>query len=372
VLWQAECALNAAWANVRLGRFAAAFPEAEEGLRLFQQQGGLQGAASCMLVTGIAKGEEGKNDEAVQLCHEAEALFLKIGDQFGRARAINACGTSYRRSGDSARAIEAYGTSMAVARDNGDSQGVSRALCNIGYIYLYEKKFEQAIDYARRALAMERKHGNLAAELSNCCNLIQALVGAGRPQEAIDFMADYDIERLSKSGLFSFLELTESLSLAYMKVGRFADADVLLSLGIDRARRDGNLRQLGSLLCTFARLHWTAPVKDGATREARFAAARFAIEEALNLEHSRDWDFVQAAHEELCALCREEGSWKEAFEHLDEAHKIALRLGAASADERLARQRSEQEAADQRRRADVRSARATAIEPSLPGAARPD
>ena len=73
-LWKAECALNAAWANVRLGRFVAAYPEAEEGLRLFREQGNLQGTASCLLVHGIAKGEEGRNDEAVKLCLEAEAL----------------------------------------------------------------------------------------------------------------------------------------------------------------------------------------------------------------------------------------------------------------------------------------------------------
>lgn len=139
----------------------------------------------------------------------------------------------------------------------------------------------------------------------------------------------------------------------------------MLNMGIERARRDGNLRELGTLLCTFARLHWTAPVKDGATREARFAAARCALEEALHLEHSRDWDFVQAAHEELCALLREEGGWKEALEHLEEAHRIALRLGAASADERLALQRSESETADQRARADAEAARSAAGKPRL-------
>jgi tetratricopeptide (TPR) repeat protein len=156
-LLRAECALNAAWANVRLGRFSAAYPEAEEGLRLFRKQGKSRGAAGCLLVIGIAKGEDGKNDEAVRFCQEAEALFVEVGDPFGRARALNASGTSHRRLGDSARAIEAYGASMAVARDNGDSQGVSRALCNIGYVHLYDKKFEQAIDHARRALAMERE-----------------------------------------------------------------------------------------------------------------------------------------------------------------------------------------------------------------------
>lgn len=352
-LLRAECALNAAWANVRLGRFSAAYPEAEEGLRLFRKQGKSRGAAGCLLVIGIAKGEDGKNDEAVRFCQEAEALFVEVGDPFGRARALNASGTSHRRLGDSARAIEAYGASMAVARDNGDSQGVSRALCNIGYVHLYDKKFEQAIDHARRALAMEREHGNLAAELSNCCNLIQALVGAGRPQEAIDFMAGYDLGMLSTSGLFSFLELSESLSMAYIRVGRYADADVLINLGIERARRDGNLRELGSLLCTFARLHWTAPVKDGAAREARYAAARFALEEALTLGKSRDLDYVQAAHEELCALCRAEGSWDEAFVHIEEAHRIAFKLSSASAEERLARQRSEQEAANQKARAEA-------------------
>jgi two-component system, cell cycle sensor histidine kinase and response regulator CckA len=353
MLAHAECALNAAWANVRLGRFVAACPEAEEGLRLFRQLGKLQGVADCQLVLGVAKGENGDNDSALKLCLEAEALFLKIGDQVGRARAINATGTSYRRLGDSGRAIEAYGTSMAVSRDNQDSQGEARALCNIGYVYLYERKYEQALEYAKRALAMERTLGNLAGELSNCCNLIQALVAAGRPQEAIDFMAGYDLELLSKSGLFSFLELSQSLSTAYIETGRVADADVLLKMGIERARRDGNLRELGSLLCTFARLHRTAPVKAGSTRALELAAARSALEEALTHGHSRDWDVVQGIQEEFCALCREEGSWDEAFEHLEAAHRIAFKLSSASADERLARQRSEQEAADQRVRAEA-------------------
>ena len=353
MLGLAECALNAAWANVRLGRFGAACPEAEEGLRLFRKLDKLHGAAGCLLVLGIAKGESGENDTALKLCLEAEALFLKIGDQAGRARAINASGTSYRRMGDPGRAIEAYGTSMAVSRDNKDSQGEARALCNIGYVYLYERKYEQATEYAKRALAMERSLGNLAGELSNCCNLIQALVAVGRPQEAIDFMASYDLERLSRSGLFSFLELSQSLSTAYIETGRTADADVLLKMGIERARRDGNLRELGPLLCTFARLHRTAPLKAGSTRAGELAAARSALEEALTHGHSRDWDVVQGIQEEFCALCREEGNWNEAFEHLEVAHQIAFKLSSASADERLARQRSEQEAADQRVRAEA-------------------
>jgi signal transduction histidine kinase/ActR/RegA family two-component response regulator len=353
VQWQAECALNAAWANVRLGRFVTACPEAEEGLRLFQTLGKPQGTAGCQLVLGIAKGENGDNDKALKLCLEAEALFLTIGDQAGRARAINASGTSYRRMGDPGRAIEAYGKSMAVSRDNKDKQGEARALCNIGYVYLYEKKYGEAIEYAKRALAMERSLGNLAGELSNCCNLIQALVAAGRPQEAMDFMAGYDLERLSKSGLFSFLELCQSLSTAYIETGRTADADALLKMGIERARRDENLRELGSLLCTFARMHRTSPVKAGSTRARELAAARSALEEALTHGQSRDWDVVQGIQEEFCALCREEGKWNEAFEHLEAAHRIAFKLSSASADERLARQRSEQEAADQRLRAET-------------------
>ena len=102
---------------------------------------------------------------------------------------------------------------------------------------------------------MERIHGNMAGR---ALKLLQpgpgGTVGAGRPQEAIDFMASYDLDALSKGGLFSFLERGESVSMAYMTVGRAEDAGRLLNLGIERARRrDGNLRELGLLLCTFAR-----------------------------------------------------------------------------------------------------------------------
>ena len=363
-LWRSECALNAAWANFRLGHFEAAYREAEDGKRLFSEIDNTQGVAGCVLVMGIALGHEGRNDEALNLFLVAKALFEKIGDKAGLARAINASGTSHRRLGESARAIEAYVTSMALAESIGDSWGVARALANIGYVYLHERKFEQAIDYAGRAIKLERKHGNLSGEISNCCNMILALVWAGRPQEAVDTMAGYDLGELSRRGLFSFLELCQSLSTAYMAVGRTADAEAMLRMGIERARRDKNHRELGTLLCTLAKLHRTAPVKDRAERETRLTDARLELEEALALGRSRDLDFVQGTHEEFCALCRDEGRWDEAFGHLEEANRIALKLSAASADERLARLKSEQEAADQRARADT-EARQRAIERKL-------
>jgi signal transduction histidine kinase/CheY-like chemotaxis protein len=352
-LWQAECAQNAAWANFRLGRFGAAFSEAEDGRRLFSEIDHAQGVAGCILVMGLARSQDGRNDEALKHLLLAEALFEKIGDRVGLARAINASGTSHRRLGDSARAIEAYGKSMVLSESNGDSRGVARALTNIGYVYLQERKFEQAMEHARRAIEMERRHGNLSGEIGNCCNLILALVGTGRAQEALDFMAAYDLEELSKSGLITFLELCQSLATAYMEVGRTAEAEALLRLGIERARRDSNHRELGTLLCTLARLHRTAPAKDRAEREMRFIDARFELEEALAHGQSRDLDFVQGAHEEFCALCRDEGKWDEAFGHLEAAHRIALTLSSASADERLARLRSEQEAAGLKARADA-------------------
>jgi signal transduction histidine kinase len=352
-LWSAECALNAAWANLRLGQFGKSAQEADDGLRLFRKLGNTQGTAGCLLIMGVAMGEDGRNEEALKLYQEAQTLFLAIGDKIGLARAINASGTSYRRLGDAARAIEAYGNSVGVARDNGDSQGVARALCNIGYVYLYERKYEDAIRYAKQALAMERDHSNLAAELSNCCNLVQALVSAGRPQEAIDFMADYDLEELARSGLYSFLQLSHSLSEAYLETGRTAEAGVLLTLGIERTRRDGNHRELGSFLCAYARMQRISPESGGAARGERLASARAALEEALARGYAGDPDIVRGIREEFCALCRDEGSWNEAFEHLEEAHRIEIKLSAASADERLARQRSERDAADQRARADA-------------------
>ena len=352
-LWRSECALNAAWANFRLGHFEAAYREAEDGRRLFTEIDNTQGVAGCTLVMGLAKGNEGKNDEALKLFLVAKALFEKIGDKAGLARAINASGTFHRRMGDSARAIEAYVTSMALAESIGDSWGVARALTNIGYVYLHERKFEQAIDYARRAIELERRHGNLSGEIGNCCNLILALVAAGRPQEAVDTMAGYDLGELSKSGLFSFLELCQSLSMAYMEVGRTADAEAMLKMGIERARRDKNHRELGTLLCTLAKLHRTAPARDRAERAMRLMDARLELEEALVLGRSRDLDFVQGTQEEFSALCRDEGRWDEAFEHLEEAHRIALKLSAATADERLARLKSEQEAAELRARAET-------------------
>jgi signal transduction histidine kinase/ActR/RegA family two-component response regulator len=335
----------------------AAGPEAQEGLALFRKAGSFGGQAGCLLVIGLTLAEEGRFDDALECYSESQRLFSEVGDQQGRARAINASGTTFRRMGDAARAIEAYGASMAIAQSNGDSAGEARALTNIGYVYLYEKKYERAIEFARRALAIDRRNENLPGELSNCCNLIQALVASGRPQEAVDFIAGYDLVKLSGSGLFTFLELSESVSKALMLVGRFADAEGLLSMGIERARRDVNARELGSLLCTYAQLCRTVPSPGAEARQARLDAARSALNEALASASARDLDYLQGIHEEFSALCREEGRWDEAFAHVEEAHRISTRLSSASAEERLARQRSEQEAATQKARADAEARR---------------
>lgn len=352
-LWSAQCALNAAWGIFRLGRFEAACSEAEAGRRLFGQLDNTRGVASCLMLMGYAKCQDGKNEEGLRDSLEASALFEKVGDQAGLARAVNASGTAYRRMGDSVRAIEAYGKSLVMCEGIGDSHGVARALTNIGYVYLYERNNEQAIDYARRALELERKHKNLAGEIGNYCNLILALVGAGRSQEAVDHMAGYDIVALSQSGLFTFIELCQSLATAYIEVGRANDAEALLKMGMERARRDKNLHALSTLLCTLAQLYRRSAPAEGPGRAENLAAARSALEEALTLGRSMDLDLLQGTQEEFCALCRDEGRWDEAFVHLNEAHPIALKLSLASADQRLALLRSEQEAANQRARADA-------------------
>jgi signal transduction histidine kinase/CheY-like chemotaxis protein len=352
-LWSAESSLHASWALIRLGRIAEVYPEAEAGLGAYRSLGDLKGAAHCLVAIGVARGEDGLNDEAVRACSEAAEIFAGIGDKAGQARAINASGIAYRRMGESAKAIEAYGASLALARGAGDRMGVGRALSNIGYIYMYEKNYVRAIEYTREALAVAREDGNLSSELSSCCNLVMSMVADGRAQEAVDFMSGYDMGKLSTSGLFQFLELTDGLSKAYVKVGRFADAESLLELGLGRARRDSNLRELSSLLCSYAALNRAHPEAGGPARAARLAAARKALDEALAIARTRDDDFAQGIHEEYCALCRDEGRWDEAFAHIDEAHRIAIRLSSASAEQHLARQRSEQEAESQKARADT-------------------
>ena len=62
--------------NIRLGRFVAAFPEVPRRDCAFTGcRANCRVVAGCLLVMGIAKGEDGRNDEAVKLCLEAEALF---------------------------------------------------------------------------------------------------------------------------------------------------------------------------------------------------------------------------------------------------------------------------------------------------------
>ncbi len=347
------CALQAAWTYVRLGRFSDAGSEAQKGLALFTESGDRKGYAGCLLVYGMMLAEEGRFQEALDSYQQAESVFAEVGDHSGQARAINASGTTYRRMGDAARAIEAYAVSIGIAQKHGDKMGEARTTTNIGYVYLYEQKYDKCIEYARRALSMERENKNLSGELSNCCNIVQAFVASGRPQEAVDLISTYDLDELAKSGLLAFLELSESVSKAFMLVGRYADAERLLKLGIERSRRNSNERELSSLLCTLAQLNRIMPAADPVERAQRLADARSALTESFQHVVSRDADYTQGIHEEYSKLCREEGRWAEAFEHLEEAHRIAMRLNSTSAEERLGRQKSEQEAAAQKERADA-------------------
>ncbi len=250
----------------------------------------------------------------------------------GRGRYRRASGTSYRRLGgphERSKPME------PVKRSRGAEQRVGRRrrwglrLCKHRYVYLPTRRnIEQAGVRQTGVLAMERSRGNLAGELSNCCNLrSQALASAGFycRRRSISWQATTFGAELSKSGLFSFLlELSHGArSTAYMKVGRIADAEVLLNMGIERARRDGTCASCGAIpLHSFA----IAPdrpaiVKDGSTRakECWLQPAAHSPGGGHPWKFQGIWTLPRESTREFCSLCREEGRWDEAFEHLEAA-----------------------------------------------------
>ncbi|MEU0742408.1 tetratricopeptide repeat protein, partial [Streptomyces sp. NPDC006134] len=135
---------------------------------------------------GVALGETGRVEEAIDAHIRARDLFQSVGDRHREAGAWNNLGLVLRRAGRVEEAIDALTRARDLFQSVGDRHREAMAWNNLGSALRVAGRVEEAIDAHTRARDLFQSVGDRHREAMTWNNLGSALRVAGRVEEAID------------------------------------------------------------------------------------------------------------------------------------------------------------------------------------------
>ncbi|MEU1286174.1 BTAD domain-containing putative transcriptional regulator [Kitasatospora sp. NPDC005856] len=214
--------LGATLANA--SRYEPAAEALERGLGLARAEGDLDAAANALNLLGRLRWSQSRLREALAIQREVLAIREKQDDQWNVARCLANMGILHRSLGDSESALTAYSSALPLARTFNDRVLELRILNNLGELHLsagrneiargifelilkiddaamsqldlsvvrtnlaetlvIPDELETAISLYRSALTTFREVGSVRHEADSLNGLGQALLAAGRHQEA--------------------------------------------------------------------------------------------------------------------------------------------------------------------------------------------
>jgi tetratricopeptide (TPR) repeat protein len=136
---------------------------------------------------GLAYGELGQVNNAIECYEQALKIFREIGDRRGEGADLGNLAVAYAALGEVQRAIDYYQQQLTIAREIGDRRGEGNALGNLGNAYAALGEVQRAIDYYEQALKIDRELGDRRGEGADLGNLGLAYAALGEVQRAIDY-----------------------------------------------------------------------------------------------------------------------------------------------------------------------------------------
>jgi tetratricopeptide (TPR) repeat protein len=122
--------------------------------------------AHALTGLGIAHGQLGCYQDAVDHLQQALQLFRQIDDLAGQARVLNSFGDVEYRQGHYQPASDHYEQALILFRQTGDPAGEALALSNLGVIKARLGRHGEAAECIHQALALHRKLGNHVSDVS--------------------------------------------------------------------------------------------------------------------------------------------------------------------------------------------------------------
>lgn len=140
--------------------------------------------ASALNVQAISFHIRGNLSQALEYYERSQRMFEETGGLAGAASVLNNIGIIYYDRGDLPRALDAYIKTLDFSLKSGDTD-VGNILQNIGLIYLDLEEYEKALGYFNQSIEAHQQHGNETSIANVITNRGLVYKRNGEPQKAI-------------------------------------------------------------------------------------------------------------------------------------------------------------------------------------------
>jgi tetratricopeptide (TPR) repeat protein len=137
----------------RIGEYAQANENLNEGLALARERGDMINTALALDALGGVVGAQGDDVAAWALYEESLAFMREIGDKAGISDSLNGMGNLATKQGDYAKARALYEESLALYREIGNQHGNMVLLHNLAYVFYFQGDFRAARELFEEILA---------------------------------------------------------------------------------------------------------------------------------------------------------------------------------------------------------------------------
>jgi predicted ATPase len=186
-------------------------------------------------------------EEAVQFTTLGLELYRELGDLWGEAKVLGLLGGRYVLQGAYERANELLHDSLVINRQLEDTEGIAQTILYLGISARHQGDFEEAESLHRESLNLFHKLAYRRSERISLSQLSHALSWAGKFNAAKEF-GERGAELDRDLGLYPNPPSLIPLTHAIIHLGRFTEAQALLTESLEIARQGGILTSLGLAL----------------------------------------------------------------------------------------------------------------------------
>lgn len=158
-----------------------------QALRIYEQIGDREGAASSFNNLGVLYSAQGDTSKAMYYHNESLRLKKIIGDQEGIAVSLNNIGTIYKDKGRIFEALDCFEKSLRIARELDDRRGMAIAYDNIAGVYFTEGYEAKAIDFYTRAYDIRMINGEYTGASFSLNNISRVYLALNNIDKAFEY-----------------------------------------------------------------------------------------------------------------------------------------------------------------------------------------
>lgn len=232
-LAQAEAVLT--WAHYFVDRPDRSWESGHLALRLFEKLGDANGTAQMANDLGGIAYYTGDWTASARLYRDSRDAYLKIGHVGGAALAATNLGEVLVSQGRVAEALPLLEEAARVTRASRLGWTAAFADLHLGRAYMALQDLAQAEELLRRCVRENRAMGSADSVFEAAIHLGACLVADGRPEEALEVVADGALGHPSM--LDAAASLTRARALAVLHRAAEARAEVALGIVVARERQ---------------------------------------------------------------------------------------------------------------------------------------